>query len=157
MKTTLDANKIQELLSGRRASSYTDLSELWTFLEEESFFGTLFELSIEMGIPESRVSRAVGITRRTDWKQTFGWTIPYVKKGPGPKEWRVADSKDDYPLLHDGNRIRNDDIASSLERLESHFELEYKLAPTRSGKERARSKALYMRHAIELMELNGAR
>jgi len=145
---------IMKKSASRRKSGqkYADIAALHNLIEEE-FVGTISSIADALDISKVRVSVAMRETRKPWFRENFGWTIPYVSMGPGPKLWVIAKTTKHYPIMYRGNRSRNAYLVSCYNNLKDAVDFEKKIASTRVQKQRAQAMSLHMRHIQELMEL----
>jgi len=156
MARTLTVRDVR-LKLGRRSATCVlhDAVAIYNLLKDKPFYGNMIDISIALGVSHQRVNRAIGYIRSAEWIEKFGWTIPFVPKGPGKKPWYVVRNAKDRKILYAGAVLEKRIALRKVEKILAHFELVKLLAKTKIEKDTAELQIVSLKHVINLMHLNG--
>jgi hypothetical protein len=105
-----------------------------------------------IGIDTSALVRVLALVRSPEWIEVYGWTIPFVRKGPAVKSYSVAYVTGQTSLLRNGNQIKADETETHLRRSLAGLKLEAKLA-TGADQRKAQILATTAEAALTLIDL----
>jgi hypothetical protein len=149
---TLKPEEITTLLQKSNHSVYTDAVAIFD-LCKGGFIGNSWEIARALGMSEYRFSSAINRLRQEDWMDLVGWTIPWVKLGPGPKEWITVNSSRNASYLLAGAKYREQILLKSLVRVGAAYRMFSRLTNDDLARREANVKELTVKHAIEYMEI----
>jgi len=106
----------------------------------------------QIGIRTPELIRILSIVRSPWWIENYGWTIPFVPKGVGPKTYSVEHTIGKTKRLRKGNAIKTNETETHLRRNLAGLELEARLA-TGNDQRKAQILAATTKAALSLIDL----
>jgi len=150
LKKPLSRQKIRQLIRDRDPIIYRNAVTLREFLDE-TLLGNKWHIAEGCNMTVSQLDTVLRMVRSPRFIRAFGWTVPYVKQGPGAKTWQVVDTKGQSVLIY-GNGVKRHYITLQAQRLEAMVELEVKKSRTKMERATAEGALMYIRHAKEIFE-----